>query len=95
VLDKGAYLRDGLLRLSEKHGLDGERGEGLLRALKLGSPIGGKIIEIARDLEPQGLLLNSPRPDLLRFMPALNVTTEEIDLMLEMLSGVITMTKTE
>ncbi|MFM7482785.1 MAG: acetylornithine transaminase, partial [Burkholderiaceae bacterium] len=70
-------------------GLDGERGEGLLRALKLGKPIGGKIVEIARDLEPHGLLLNSPRPDLLRFMSALNVTTEEIDLMLERLSEVI------
>jgi len=63
--------------------------EGLLRALKLGSPIGGKTVEIARNLEPQGLLLNSPRPDVLRFMPALNITLEEIDLMLEMLSDVI------
>jgi acetylornithine/N-succinyldiaminopimelate aminotransferase len=89
VIDKGNYLRDGLLKLSDKHGLEGERGEGLLRALKLGKPIGGKIVEIARDLEPQGLLLNSPRPELLRFMPALNVTTEEIDLMLTLLSGVI------
>ena len=66
-----------------------ERGEGLLRALKLGSPIGGKIVEIARDLEPVGLLLNSPRPDLLRFMPALNLSTDEIDLMLSLLSEVI------
>lgn len=90
VVDKGNYLRDGLLKLCDRHGLEGERGEGLLRALKLGMPIGGKIVEIARDLEPQGLLLNSPRPELLRFMPALNVTTEEIDLMLELLSGVIT-----
>jgi len=57
--------------------------------LKLGKPIGGKIVEIARDLEPHGLLLNSPRPDLLRFMSALNVTTEEIDLMLDLLSGLI------
>lgn len=89
VIDKGNYLKDGLLKLCDQHGLEGERGEGLLRALKLGSPIGGKIVEIARDLEPQGLLLNSPRPDLLRFMPALNVTTEEIDLMLRLLSGVI------
>ena len=86
VLDKGAYLREGLLKLSEKHGLEGERGEGLLRALKLGAPIGGKIVEIARDLEPQGLLLNSPRPELLRFMPALNVTTDEIDQTLELRS---------
>jgi acetylornithine/N-succinyldiaminopimelate aminotransferase len=89
VVDKGNYLRDGLLKLSDKYGMEGERGEGLLRALKLGKPIGGKIVEIARDLEPQGLLLNSPRPDLLRFMSALNVTTAEIDLMLALLSDVI------
>jgi acetylornithine/N-succinyldiaminopimelate aminotransferase len=89
VVDKGNYLRAGLLKLCDKHGLEGERGEGLLRALKLGAPIGGKIVEIARDLEPQGLLLNSPRPELLRFMPALNVTNDEIDLMLSLLSDVI------
>jgi len=89
VLDKGEHLKQGLLRLSDKHGLEGERGEGLLRALKLGSPIGGKIVEIARDLEPEGLLLNSPRPELLRFMPALNVTSAEIDQMIEMLSEIL------
>jgi acetylornithine/N-succinyldiaminopimelate aminotransferase len=35
------------------------------------------------------LLLNSPRPDLLRFMPALNVTKEELDQMLAMLREVL------
>lgn len=89
VIDKGNYLKAGLLKLCDQHGMEGERGEGLLRALKLGSPIGGKIVEIARDLEPVGLLLNSPRPDLLRFMPALNLSTDEIDLMLSLLSDVI------
>ena len=89
VKDKGEYLRGELLKLTEKHGLEGERGEGLLRALKLGKDIGPKIVETARDLEPVGLLLNSPRPDLLRFMPALNVTTEEIDQMISMLSDVL------
>ena len=89
VIDKGNYLKAGLLKLCDQHGMEGERGEGLLRALKLGSPIGGKIVEIARDLEPVGLLLNSPRPDLLRFMPALNLSTDEIDLMLKLLSDVI------
>lgn len=89
VKDKGAYLRSQLLQLSEKHNLAGERGAGLLRALKLGVDIGPKIVELARDLEPVGLLLNSPRPDLLRFMPALTVTTEEIDQMIDMLSGVL------
>jgi len=90
VKDKGAYLSEALLKLSSKHHLQGERGEGLLRALKLGEEIGSKIVETARDLSPTGLLLNSPRPDLLRFMPALNVTTDEIDQMIAMLSDVLT-----
>ena len=89
VLDKGEYLRSQLLMLCERHGLEGERGEGLLRALKLGKDIGPKIVEAARNLGPEGLLLNSPRPDLLRFMPALTVTKAEIDQMIGMLSGVI------
>jgi len=33
--------------------------------------------------ENMGLLLNAPRPDTLRFMPALNVTPAEIDQMIE------------
>jgi acetylornithine/N-succinyldiaminopimelate aminotransferase len=89
VKAKGEYLRAELLKLSELHGLQGERGEGLLRALKLGKDIGPKIVDAARELSPVGLLLNSPRPDLLRFMPALNVTTEEIDQMISRLSGVL------
>ena len=89
VVDQGAYLRQQLLMLCERHGLAGERGEGLLRALQLGHDIGPKIVEAARDLAPLGLLLNSPRPDLLRFMPALNVSTAEIDQMIGMLSDVL------
>lgn len=89
VKQKGDYLGGKLLMLSERHGLEGERGEGLLRALKLGSDIGPKIVEVARDMEPIGLLLNSPRPNLLRFMPALTVTTEEIDQMIDMLSEIL------
>ena len=90
VKDKGDYMRAALNKLCDKHGLEGERGEGLLRALKLGKDIGPKIVETARDMEPVGLLLNSPRPDLLRFMPALNVSNEEIDQMVAMLSDVLT-----
>ena len=48
-----------------------------------------QIVEAARNLEPVGLLLNSPRPNLLRFMPALNVTKEEIDQMFDMLEVVL------
>ena len=89
VADKGVYLSKVLLKLSDRHGLEGERGEGLLRALKLGKDIGPAIVEAARELQPTGLLINSPRPNLLRFMPALNVTTLEIDLMAELLGLVL------
>lgn len=89
VKENGAYLSTSLLKLSEQHGLAGERGEGLLRALQLGKDIGSKIVDQARDMDSVGLLLNAPRPDLLRFMPALNVTTEEIDQMISMLSDVL------
>ncbi|MFL9878004.1 acetylornithine transaminase [Herbaspirillum rhizosphaerae] len=85
----GEYLSAELIKLSDKHGFEGERGEGLLRALKLGKDIGPQIVEAARDLQPLGLLLNSPRPNLLRFMPSLNVTKDEIDQMLTMLEGVL------
>ena len=89
VQETGRYLSQASMRLVQQHGLKGERGQGLLRALELGRDIGPQIVERARNLEPCGLLLNSPRPDLLRFMPALNVTHEEIDQMATMLSEVI------
>lgn len=76
-------------QLSEQYDLKGERGEGLLRALTLNKDIGPKIVEAARELEPVGLLLNSPRPNLIRFMPALNIEKEEIDLMISMLSEIL------
>ena len=78
VITKGELLQSELLKLSSEFGLKGERGKGLLRALILGKDIGGKLVDLARDLEPEGLLINSPRPDLLRFMPALTVSNDEI-----------------
>jgi acetylornithine/N-succinyldiaminopimelate aminotransferase len=89
VRDTGAYLSAQLLKLSDLYGLQGERGEGLLRALKLDRDIGAQIVDIARERNPVGLLLNSPRPNLLRFMPALNVTRDEIDQMIAMLSEIL------
>ena len=78
VVTKGALLQSELLKLSSEFGLQGERGKGLLRALMLGKDIGGKLVDLAREHQPEGLLINSPRPDLLRFMPALKVSNEEI-----------------
>jgi acetylornithine/N-succinyldiaminopimelate aminotransferase len=78
VRAKGELLSKELLSISAEFNLQGERGEGLLRALILSSDIGGKLVELARDRNPEGLLINSPRPNLLRFMPALNVSEDEI-----------------
>jgi acetylornithine/N-succinyldiaminopimelate aminotransferase len=85
VKAKGELLKSELLKLVTEFNLEGERGEGLLRALMLGKDIGPKLVELARDRNPEGLLINSPRPNLLRFMPALNVSDDEIRQMCNML----------
>ncbi|HEX7750168.1 MAG TPA: acetylornithine transaminase [Bordetella sp.] len=89
VNTRAKQLSDGLLALSAKWGFKGERGMGLLRALQMDADIGPAIVNAARDLAPQGLLVNAPRASSLRFMPALNVSEAEIRQMLEMLDGVI------
>lgn len=78
VARKGEYLRLRLEQLAARRGLGEVRGEGLLLALELGSDLGPLLVERARE---GGLLINSPRPSVLRFMPALNVSDAEIDTM--------------
>src|SRR3546814_17005710 len=73
---RAAQLSQGQLALSSKWGMKGERGEGLLRALILDRDDGPAIVDMARDWSPEGLLLNAPHPNLLRFMPALTVPAE-------------------
>ncbi len=79
-----------LSALSARHDLGEVRGRGLLVALDLKKEIAPKVVEIARD---NGLLLNAPRPNLLRFMPALNLSLEETDTMLAMLEDVLRQVK--
>lgn len=86
---RAKQLSEGLLALSAKYGMKGERGMGLLRALVMDRDDGPAIVDAARNLTPNGLLLNAPRGNLLRFMPALNVTAEEVDTMLGQLDGLI------
>ena len=87
VADGGLLLESELQRLSARHGLGEVRGRGLLLALDLKLPIGAALV--AQALEA-GLLLNSPQPDSLRFMPALNVTRDEILLMIDQLDTILT-----
>jgi len=86
VARKGLVLRLGLERLAAKHGLGEVRGEGLLLALDLGSALGPLLVERAL---ARGLLLNAPQPHLLRFMPALNVVDEELQLALALLDALL------
>ena len=79
VQARAAQLSAGLQAVARDYGLVGERGLGLLRALELPSPIAPAVVAAAQALAPVGLLLNAPRPHLVRFMPALNVSSDEID----------------
>jgi acetylornithine/N-succinyldiaminopimelate aminotransferase len=86
IADAGLLLERELQKLSVRHGLGEVRGRGLLLALDLKLPIGPAIVAQAFEA---GLLLNSPQVDALRFMPALNVTREEISLMIESLDAIL------
>ena len=87
VVDTGLYLESELQRMSARHGLGNVRGRGLLLALDLKHPIGASIVAQAFE---DGVLLNSPQPDALRFMAALNVTREEIVGMIDCLDTILT-----
>ncbi|HYS89043.1 MAG TPA: aminotransferase class III-fold pyridoxal phosphate-dependent enzyme, partial [Bradyrhizobium sp.] len=87
VVDTGLFLASELQRISARHGLGEVRGRGLLLALDLKHPIGASIVAQAL---ADGVLLNSPQPDALRFMPALNVTREEITELIESLEAILT-----
>jgi acetylornithine/N-succinyldiaminopimelate aminotransferase len=87
VLDAGLFLERELQRLSARHGLGKVRGRGLLLALDLKLPIGASVVAQAFEA---GVLLNSPQPEALRFMPALNVMHEEIAEMIDCLDTIFT-----
>ena len=84
--EKGQYLKAQLQKLSARFGFGEVRGRGLLLALDLKKEAAEQIVDRARQ---NGLLLNAPRPDSLRFMPALTVSEEEIDQMISILSEVL------
>src|SRR3978361_274362 len=85
--DTGLFLASELQRISARHGLGEVRGKGLLLALDLKRPIAASIVAQAMEA---GLLLNAPQPDALRFMPALNVTRDEISERIDGLDGILT-----
>lgn len=84
VRARAEELAAGLRVLAERFACPEVRGRGLLQALELAAPCAEEVVRVARG---DGLLLNAPRPSLLRFMPALTVKTREIRLMLARLEA--------
>jgi acetylornithine/N-succinyldiaminopimelate aminotransferase len=82
----GDHLVDRLKALSTRHGLSEVRGKGLLVAMRLSTDCSETIRDRCFD---RGLIINAPRPNLLRFMPALNVSAQEIDEMIDILESAI------
>jgi acetylornithine/N-succinyldiaminopimelate aminotransferase len=86
VAQRSTQLTQRLQALAAAHGGGAVRGRGLLLGLDLRRDVAPAVAALALE---RGLLINAPRPDTLRFMPALTVTAAEIDRMAEILDGVL------
>lgn len=77
VQARGEQLERALLSLEDRYPVvQGVRGRGLLRGLELREEIAPDVVTAALE---RGLLANPVRPNVVRLMPPLTVTAEEID----------------
>ena len=83
---RGNRLRRGLKAMSKEFNFTEIRGKGLLIAVDMSEDKAAAAVELAME---KGLLINGPRPNTLRFMPALNISNAEIDEMLAILFEVL------
>ena len=86
--EMGAYLKDGLDRISKDHNFVTDvRGVGLLLAVEFKDDISADVLA---ECNQRGLLLNAPSPNTIRIMPPLTINVEEIDTGLDRLeSGIV------
>ena len=80
------FLSSHLHALSSEYHLGEVRGSGLLLALDTKNIDANKLVEQALQ---KGLLINAPRKNTLRFMPALNVSESEISQMISILKDLL------
>ena len=83
---RGNFLKKKLRKLAKETGLSNVRGTGLLVAVDLPHDQGAAVVANAFD---KGLLINAPKPNALRFMPALTVSNAELDEMLSILKSAL------
>ncbi len=82
----GKYLFEKLCRLKEKHNLISDvRGKGLMVGIELNTPCK----EIVKECALRGVLLNCTVETVIRFLPPLIVTEEEIDAGIKVLGEVL------
>ncbi|WP_392892025.1 aspartate aminotransferase family protein [Pseudomonas migulae] len=79
VRETGQHLGEGLGRLAHRYGHGELRGQGLFWGLTLSDDSADAVVKAALY---EGLLLDAPQPDCLRFTPALTVSNANIDEML-------------
>lgn len=83
---QGKYIISKLIGIKDKFKLSNIRGRGLLIAFDLPEDKGS---EVVNQCLKSGLIINSPRPAIIRLMPPLIVSSEDIDNMIGILSSVL------
>lgn len=91
VRENGQHLRDGLSRLAHRYGHGDLRGQGLFYGLSLSDDCANAVVHAALH---EGLLLNAPQANCLRFTPALTVSKTNIDEMLQRLGRAFSRVRT-
>lgn len=86
VREVAPYLEKRLEELKEKHGCIVERrGTGLMQGLKFDRPVGDYI----KGALEKGLILINAGADIIRFVPPLVITEDDVDRMIDILDGCI------
>lgn len=83
---QGEYIIKRLNKIKDKYKLTNIRGKGLLLAFDIPEDKGSEIVEECLNA---GLLINSPRPSIIRLMPPLIITENDTDKMLNILCSVL------
>lgn len=83
---QGEYIIKKLNEIKDKYKLTNIRGKGLLLAFDISKNNGSEIVEECLN---EGLLINSPRPSIIRLMPPLIITENDTDNMFNILCKVL------
>jgi len=86
AMEMGTYLKKKLLQLKQKHTrIEDVRGMGLLLGMRLNTP-GAPFVNSCME---KGFLINCIQDNILRFIPPLIVTTDEIDSLITCLDDIL------